>query len=157
MFGKLDSEQIEQVLGSQLLGRLGCSNEGVTYVYPVSYAYDGEYVYIHSYEGFKMEIMRKNPRICFEVEEIEDLANWKTVMAWGQFEELVSEQDRALAYKKLHERRLPVLSSETVHIAHEWPFAPDKVETISGLFFRIKLDDKTGKFEKIASQEFFAT
>ena len=32
--------------------------------------------------------MRANPFVCFEVEDIDDLANWHSVIAWGVFEEL---------------------------------------------------------------------
>ena len=38
-------------------------------------------------------MMRANPFVCFEVEDIDDLANWHSVIAWGVFEELACEDE----------------------------------------------------------------
>jgi hypothetical protein len=59
MFGILNPVEIEQLLSKQLVGRIGCHADGVTYVVPISYAYDGEYVYARTFEGMKINMMRK--------------------------------------------------------------------------------------------------
>ena len=41
MLGHLNQEPIEQVLRSEVIGRLGCHASGRTYVVRVTYAYDG--------------------------------------------------------------------------------------------------------------------
>ena len=40
MLGTLSSEQIEQVLRSEVIGRIGCHASGKTYVVPITYAYE---------------------------------------------------------------------------------------------------------------------
>jgi uncharacterized protein len=50
-----------------------------------------------------------------------------------------------------------MLSSETMHLTPEWPFAPKKDERINGIFFRIALAEKTGRFEKNAAESFLGT
>src|SRR5215210_2019710 len=82
MIGKLNDTEIEEVLYDQVIGRIGCHADNIPYIVPVSYAYDGRYIYIHSKRGMKLNIMRKNPNICFEVEIFENMANWRTVIAW---------------------------------------------------------------------------
>ncbi len=57
-------------------------------------AMTAEYVYGHTMEGMKINMMRKNPRVCFEVDVMQNMANWKSVIAWGEFEELSSEPGR---------------------------------------------------------------
>ena len=42
MLGKLNEKQVEELLKSQLIGRIGCHANGVTYVVPVNYFYDGD-------------------------------------------------------------------------------------------------------------------
>lgn len=148
MFGKLTAREIEQILGSQLIGRIGCHNDDITYVVPVSYAYDGDYVYGHAEEGLKIRIMRQNPKVCFQTDQMEDMANWKSVIAWGEFEELVDPETRNLALQKLVARNLPLVSSETVHLTPQWPFEPVDISSIKGVVYRIKLTEKTGRFEK---------
>jgi len=148
MFGILNEDEIHEVLKSQVLGRIGCNHEGVTYVVPISYAYDGKYIYCHSREGMKVKMMRKNPKVCFEVDEMTNMANWKSVIGWGDFEELTSSEDRKVALDYLVNRILPIVSSETTHLSPHWPFPPKNMEDIKGVVFRIKLESKTGRFER---------
>jgi nitroimidazol reductase NimA-like FMN-containing flavoprotein (pyridoxamine 5'-phosphate oxidase superfamily) len=146
MIGNLNYEETEEVLQDQLIGRIGCHSNGVTYIVPVSYAYDEPYVYIHSMEGKKIDMMRNNPEVCFEVDALNDMANWKSVIAWGTFAEITGTEERNKALKILLDRSLPIVSSEKTHLGREWPFTNDAHE-IEGVFYRIELKEKTGKFE----------
>ena len=157
MLGKLNAIEIDQLLRCQLVGRIGCHAGGLTYVVPVSYAYDGDFVYVHTYNGMKIDMMRQNPKVCFQVDDTKKLANWKSVISWGEFEELTDTRAKKEALQKLQAREFPILSSETMHISKEWPFTEDNDVELPGIFFRIRLTEKTGRFEKISGQEFFAT
>jgi uncharacterized protein len=157
MFGKLDLDEIEQVIQQQLVGRIGCHVDGTTYVVPISYAYDGTFVYCHTNEGMKIEMMRKNPAICFEVDNTTNLANWQSVICWGTFEELHGGRERSDAVEKLEKRILPILSSETMQLAPRWPFPSPDANAVKGIIFRIRLTQKTGRFEKSSGEYFFAT
>jgi len=75
MIGDLDKYEIEKVLRQQIIGRLACHANDKTYIVPISYAYDGIYIYGHTYEGMKIRMMRENPKVCFEVEIMENMAN----------------------------------------------------------------------------------
>lgn len=92
MLGKLSDKQIDELLFSQSIGRLGCYADGKIYVVPVTYVYDGQNIICHSREGMKLEMMRKNPDVCFEVDKMENMANWQSVIAWGTFVELNGEE-----------------------------------------------------------------
>jgi uncharacterized protein len=48
MLGKLNPDQIEQVLRSQEVGRIGCHAGGTVYVVPITYLYDEGYIYAHT-------------------------------------------------------------------------------------------------------------
>lgn len=147
MLGTLQSTQIEDVLKGQLVGRIGCSTEGEMYVVPISYAYDGKYIYCHTHEGKKTDMMRKNPKICFEVEELKDMANWRSVLVQGQYEELKDRRERNLAMQTLLNRYLPIISSVTTHLGEHWPFHADDTTDIEGVVFRIIVKEKSGRFE----------
>lgn len=150
MLGKLNDAEIEEVLKAQVLGRIGCHADDITYIVPVSYAYDGCFVYACSKNGLKIDIMRKNPKICFEVESLRDMANWKTVVAWGTFEEITDSMERSDALQKLNKRQLPVISSETTHLWWQWPFEPADLNSIEGIVYRLRLTGKTGRFESMS-------
>ena len=147
MFQQLTPEQTEAVLTHQIVGRIGCHADGKTYVVPISYAYDGEYVYAHTIEGLKVHMMRKNPGVCFQVDNMADMANWQSVITWGEYEELTEAEERKKALQVLLNRSLPLISSETTHLSNNWPFPPDDLNNIGGIVFRIRLTEKTGRAE----------
>lgn len=159
MFGKLNPDQIEEVLNHQVIGRIGCHADDITYIVPVSYVYDGKYIYGHTFEGMKVNMMRKNPKVCFQADKIKDkdMANWQSVIAWGEFEELKQPDERRLALQKLNDRKLPLISSETMHLSTQWPFLPEDADSIKGIVYRIRLKEKTGRFEKSTDSTFFAS
>jgi nitroimidazol reductase NimA-like FMN-containing flavoprotein (pyridoxamine 5'-phosphate oxidase superfamily) len=150
MIGELSPLEIEHLLRSQIVGRIGCHDGDSVYVVPISYAYDGDYIYCHSFEGQKLDFMRKSPRVCFQVDEMTDMSNWKSAIAWGEFEELTDRDERKKALEFLLQRRLPIRSSITTHLGQTWPFTGNGnngINDIPGIVFRIKLQQKTGKCE----------
>lgn len=154
MLGELSAIEIEQLLHKQTVGRIGCHEKDLVYVVPISYAYEDNRIYCHTYEGKKIDIMRKNPNVCFQVDEMNDMANWKSVIAWGEFEELNNEEERIEALSALLHRQLPTPSSITTHLGKSWPFSspdPQDLLKIPGITFRISLMEKTGRFESTSS------
>ena len=149
MFGVLSNDRIEKVIKENLIGRLGCCGNSKAFILPVSYAYDGKNIYVHSPEGLKISIMRENPNVCFQVDTMKDMADWESVLMWGTFEELTSEKDRSDALQKLMNRKLPLIASETVKLSPEWPFQTKNNSPTTGIFFRINIDEKTGRFEEL--------
>lgn len=150
MLGELTDAQIDHVLRTQVIGRIGCSNAGQVYVVPVTYVYHNGYIYVHSREGKKIKIMRKNPNICFEVDIIENMTNWRSVIVWGTYEELQHEEDQMEGMKIMKDRLAPLLTSETVRPRHGYPHSPEVVEKeFKAVAYRIKIMEKTGRFEKL--------
>jgi nitroimidazol reductase NimA-like FMN-containing flavoprotein (pyridoxamine 5'-phosphate oxidase superfamily) len=136
-----------------VVGRLGCTDGCRPYIVPISYHYDGDYIYCHTREGMKIDIMRKNPCVCFEVDHLTDMANWESVIARGDFEELKDPALRSMDLDKLYHRVLPLVSSETTHLSPDWPFAPAELDRIEGVTFRIRVNEKTGRFERTCATE----
>jgi uncharacterized protein len=147
MFGTLTDTQIEETLSANILGRIGCYDGDKVYIVPISYAYKDNTIYCHTREGMKIDMMRKNPNVCFEVDELSNMANWKSVIAWGKFEEIDEHAQRHDALEYLVQRVLPLESSETTHLAPNWPFRPDNLNEIKGIVFKITIDTKTGRYE----------
>jgi uncharacterized protein len=148
MLGKLTDAQIEQVLHTQFIGRIGCCNNDKTYVVPVTYVYDSGYIYAHSKEGMKVQMMRNNPKVCFQVDIMDNMTNWRSVILWGEYEELKSEKAQQAGMKIMMDRLMPFMTSETVRPSHHSQ-APEIVEKgFKAVAYRIKIQEKTGRFEK---------
>lgn len=149
MLGTLSAPEIDSLLDSETVARLGCHADGQTYVVPITYAYDGEAIIGHSAEGRKLQMMRQNPLVCVEVDHVTDLANWQSVVAWGHFEELQGEAAEA-ALLRLRERFRGMRVSETGHPAPQLHPGEHETRPSDGhvCVFRIRLYDKTGRFER---------
>ncbi len=147
MLGEMNQAEIDGFLSSQVVGRIGCHADGETYIIPMSYVYENNSIYCHSQDGKKLKMMRQNPRVCFEVYEMTDMANWRSVLIQGDYEELQDKTERAHALHLLMQRNVPVGTSATHHMSNEWPFEPDDPDEIDGIVFRIVAKRKTGTFE----------
>jgi uncharacterized protein len=150
MIGNLTNEEIEEVLKQNVLGRIGCNDGERTYVVPVNYVYDGRCIIAHSYEGMKIKIMRKNSAVCFEVDEMKSFTSWKSVIAWGEYQELTEERKRYEAMKLFVDRMLHVKISKSAVL----PYAVENVEPphfpqgkSRSVIYRIVITEKTGRFE----------
>lgn len=147
MLGILDYSEIESLLSDNFVGHLGCHANGRTYVVPMSYAYHEGCIYGHAYGGLKIDMMRQNPEVCFEVDKIKDLFNWQSVIGWGTYEEITDKEERNKALLILIDRKIPSLGSDTIKFTDDWPFNKKELDIIEGVVFKICLVEKTGRFE----------
>lgn len=148
MVGTLSPNEIDDVLHLRQLARLACCLDNRPYIVPINYAYNGSCLYGRTQNGLKLEMMRKNPLVCIEVEEIDTPSNWRTVVAWGRFEEVNDAQEREKALKMLHNRSVVSVAGENFRFTNEWPFKPDDMNAIDGVVYKIVLSEKTGRFER---------
>jgi nitroimidazol reductase NimA-like FMN-containing flavoprotein (pyridoxamine 5'-phosphate oxidase superfamily) len=118
-------------------------------IVPVTYAYDGTYVIGHTVEGLKIDLLRKNPECCFEVDSMKSLSNWQSVIAMGTFEE-VSGEIAAAALKMLLARLDSMPTSETSQPQRMGLSSATRAQTQTNnpIIYRIRLKEVTGRFER---------
>jgi nitroimidazol reductase NimA-like FMN-containing flavoprotein (pyridoxamine 5'-phosphate oxidase superfamily) len=136
MVGLLSQDEIEALLRRRRIGRIGCCVDDRPYVVPVNYAYDDSAVYILSGPGRKIDAMREQPWVCFEVEEIGESGgsvDWRSVIADGVFAELTDDIERRAALTLLGKIR----PDNPAHM----PVIPAGM-----IIFRIDLTEKAGRF-----------
>ena len=103
MQGELETREIDNLLSDNYIGRIGCHANGKTYVVPISYAYYDQTIYAHTYDGMKVQMMRDNPNVCFQIDKMHGIADWESVITWGVYEEIVDKDKRMEALKILSE------------------------------------------------------
>lgn len=89
----LSIEEGQALLRSVGFGHLGCTRDGHPYVVPMHYAYDSQDLYFFTTEGTKTEFIASNSEVCFQVEEVIDSANWRSVMVSGHARRLTSSEE----------------------------------------------------------------
>ena len=138
----LNEQQIDQVLYNNIIGHLGCHADSMTYVIPICYAYDGTCIYGRTYEGLKIQLLRKELTVCFQVDNIVSMVKWKSVIGWGVFEELTDNHERERAIGILKDRIVAVVKNTDLLESRYWPFSTPDSE---GIIFCIHLNKRTGR------------
>ena len=101
-----DIEEIEKIIKKAKVCHLGLMDNDEPYIVPVNFGYDRNALYFHSaLEGRKVELIKKNNKICFEIDtdvEIvssEKPCDWTTkyrsVIGVGRAHILNSDEDKA--------------------------------------------------------------
>jgi len=148
MLGKLNEKQMEALLTQQVTGRLACHYDGETYIVPLNYVYKNGVIYAHSGLGKKIDMMRKNPEVCFEVEDVESIFQWRCVITWGTFEEISDEDEKQQVRQLLTHRFMPLVSQPQHHASHG--IAADEVDIdtrVEPIVYKITVKKVTGRFE----------
>ena len=79
-----DPTEIAAILNRAAVCHLGLIDGDWPYVVPVSFAYDAGVLYVHSAtEGHKIDLLRADPRVCFEVEADVAILPGETACAFG--------------------------------------------------------------------------
>lgn len=141
VINKMTEKQCLELLASASIGRLACSLDNQSYVVPVYFAYESDYIYVFSTFGQKIEWMRANPKVCMQVDEIADQTQWRSVVVNGCYQELPGPRysdERAHGRKLLGERYHWWLNA----LAERRMSSSDT--SIEPLFFRIHIDSMTG-------------
>jgi nitroimidazol reductase NimA-like FMN-containing flavoprotein (pyridoxamine 5'-phosphate oxidase superfamily) len=130
----LPDDAIEDLLRTSIVGRIACCGHGAIgdgrpYLVPLAYGYDGESIYAHSGPGRKLDFMRAEPRVTFEVDSAEAPDRWQSVIAEGVFEEIHDPAERQRALRTMYEpAEVPELAPEIV-------------------VYRIRITHRSGRYE----------
>lgn len=108
---EMSREEIERFLCCARVGRLGVVLEdGTPYVVPVGFGYADGKIFFHTCnKGLKMDALRRNTKVCFEVDEsLSDASMFKSVIIFGTAE-IVSEKAKIIPYlqKLIDKYRVP--------------------------------------------------
>ncbi|MFY9152345.1 MAG: GNAT family N-acetyltransferase [Prolixibacteraceae bacterium] len=124
-----DKTTIEEILSQSKICRIAMVDEGQAYLLPLNYGYKNNCIYIHSASsGKKLEVLRANPQVCFEIEQQAELVksekacNWATiyrsVVGNGKVEILTdfAEKQRALEIIMAHNGAPELIDFETKQV-----------------------------------------
>ncbi|QQS31814.1 MAG: pyridoxamine 5'-phosphate oxidase family protein [Acidobacteriota bacterium] len=92
----LTREESIELLESIGYGHLACCKNDRPYVVPVHYAFTDEKAYIYTTEGKKSDIIKANPNVCLQVEDVATNRDWQSVILEGKAERIGPGEERDL-------------------------------------------------------------
>lgn len=111
----LSEEETALILKSASSGVLAVAgDDGYPYAVPLSYVYDGEYIYFHcAVTGHKIDAIRQNPKVSFCVIAKDDIlpekftTQFASVIVFGKAEILTDKEEKIAALRLLAEKYSP--------------------------------------------------
>ena len=153
MMQELTNPEMHDVLSRAWHGHLACCDSiKRPYVVPISYAFEHNAIYSFAFEGEKIDIMRRHPHVCFQVEKLMPNDMWKSVIVWGKFEELEGA-DRGKAMSLLIDRLWKAGNQEK---SLYMPFRDSEesmeraMDDHGAILWRIAIEEMHGRMEQYA-------
>jgi hypothetical protein len=139
-----DKRQIEAILMQSNVCRLAMVDGDKPYVVPMNFGYSNGCIFFHSAnQGRKIEVIKKNPNICFEVDQLIRFKKAKSACDWGAEFKSVIGSGKAQLLEDIKEKKiaLDIIMSHYSERAFEYPH--DMLEKT--MVIKVAIDEMTGK------------
>jgi nitroimidazol reductase NimA-like FMN-containing flavoprotein (pyridoxamine 5'-phosphate oxidase superfamily) len=137
--------KIEELLHQASVCHLGLSDDGQPYVVPMNYGYQDGRFYLHcAAQGRKLDILRKNNRVCLEITVTSKLVPRDGICEW------TTHFTSVIGFGRAYILETPEDKQEALHIfmqsysgktAHT--LTPESVRPLT--MIRVEIDDIRGK------------
>jgi nitroimidazol reductase NimA-like FMN-containing flavoprotein (pyridoxamine 5'-phosphate oxidase superfamily) len=134
----LAPDECAAVLARGWVGRIAFTHRDRVDIQPVHYVYDDGWLYGRTSAGSKLETLRRNPWVAFEVDEVHAPHDWTSVVVKGSFHRL--EEDAAPRERLAREHALELLRAVSSHALRPGDPTPWR-----DVVFRIAIDEVTGR------------
>jgi len=116
----LGNKEINELLQTVGYGHLACTDGKEPYIVPIHYAFDDPFIYVYTTEGKKSEIIKRNPRVCLQVEKVVDNTHWQSVIVTGEAEALTDEAERQVALDAILKSNPTLTPAVSIHWMDNW-------------------------------------
>lgn len=144
------SSETEELLQKKFYGHLGCASAKEIYVVPITYVYVNGTVYGYTHEGKKMELIRANPRVCLQVEEVQSGHKWKSAICNGTCTAVSDPSEIQKARLLMAEKFAKIREHEVYDpyflLIEELNMHSEKEP--ASILYKIQLEEVTGKKEE---------
>ena len=133
----LSGRECEALLRHSRVARLAIRDGEGTYAVPISFVYADDGIYGHAATGRKIELMRQSPQVAVLVDDIKNIATWRSVLVRGTWHELHEEAARIRCRALLLQAFDGDLWWVTAGHGHRTTLA-------DAILYRINIDEMTG-------------
>ena len=134
----LAREEMEDLLARNAVGRLAFTFHDRVDVLPITYAFDGRWIYCRTGHGQKLATLRHNPWVAFEVDEVEGPFSWRSVVVHGTV--YLLESDGPPIERAAWRRALAILGETIPEAFGDRDPTPERT-----VLFRIEAAELTGR------------
>ena len=136
---EMTNKETKEVLERVGYGHLACTRNNRPYVVPIHYVYDKLKIYIYTTDGMKTDIIRDNPQVCLQVEEVVDNEDWRSVIVNGEAKRVTDREEREKAVKLIRAKNPTLTPAISIRWMDNW--VRENVEVV----YRIRPTTITGR------------
>jgi nitroimidazol reductase NimA-like FMN-containing flavoprotein (pyridoxamine 5'-phosphate oxidase superfamily) len=141
-FRTLDPSEIETILSRNNVGRIGYVRDNRMEIQPVHYVYSDGWIYGRTSYGAKYKALGETAYqwwpVIFEVDEVDDLFSWRSVVVHGGF--YVLREEGTQAEKEIWAKALDLLRSLVPATLRDNDPVPFR-----NILFRMAVQEATGR------------
>ncbi len=140
-----DPNAVRAIMEKASVCRIGLSDDGMPYVVPMNFGLGENCLYLHcAAEGRKLDIIRRNNRVCFEMDLLREVVRGESACGFSARYESVIGFGRAAIVEEAAEKRA-ALDRIMEHYGAKGPFSyPDETLARTAVI-RIDIEEVTGK------------
>ncbi len=140
-----DRDILHDILQGNSVCRIALADNNIPYIIPMNYGYHEQKIYLHSAkEGRKIDIIKKNNTVCFEITDSVEIVASDTACGYGTKYRSVIGHGKAVAVtandKKIE--ALKIIMKQHTGSA-DWDFKESVIDKIC--VFEIIIESITGK------------
>ena len=136
--------EIEEIVRKSLVCRLGLAEENRPYVVPLIFGFKDRTLYFHSApEGKKIEILRKNSKVCFEFDLDHEILVDEEACRWGMKYRSVIGFGKASFVEDLEEKRKGLDVIMQHYSGRSFSYPEPAVENT--VVIKVEIESMTGK------------
>jgi len=140
----IDRGAIDAIIRRCTVCRLGMSDDGQPYIVPLSFGYDGRFLYVHAaLEGRKVDILKRNKRVCFEFDRLEEVTSADQACNWSMKYESVIGSGEAEMLEDVDAKMAALNCIMRQYSSTDWTFTGQAVSATS--VYCIRIEEITGK------------
>jgi len=146
---------IEEILKENRVGRLGTAVDGQPYVVPMNYCYVKGRILMHTHrDGKKVRDIRRNPRVCFEVDSGEIIeADEPCGFSW-EYRSVIATGDARIVEDPARKLAALRLISDKYAFGKGQRLTPEAVERFKDLvIIEVNVTGMTGKLSPAKPKE----
>jgi len=137
-FHELSRPECDAILSRNRVGRVAFSFHDRVDIEPIHYVYANGWLHGRTAPGAKIAILRHHPWVAFEVDEVEDLFDWRSVVVHGVVH--IPQPDGSAGDREAHTDTLTQLRTLVPQTLADSDPTPSRV-----VLFRIHVDTVSGR------------
>lgn len=139
-----DPNELESIIRRATVCRLAFSQNDVPYIVPLNYGYQDDCLYFHSApEGRKIDMLKQNNRVCFEMEVDVEVVESDSPCKWSTKYRSVVGHGKAALVEDGEEKK----KAMDIIVAHYGPtkydYPANKIDQLAVI--RIEIESMSGK------------